>query len=275
MKKRVSLTIEENLIKDVDRFIDGSVISSRSEIVEKSLENFVEQNTYVVILAGGDPKKLLIPQLGTYRPLVDIGGKLLIESIIENVRKIRYKNIIIVSSPEIISEMKRKINNEILKDIIFIEEKIHKNTANTLSLAREYLKCTFLFLPCDHFFTFDLNSLKEIHAKNKFVCTLAIYAGVKYIWNNTAAVDLNGNEIKKYWEFPKKERTLLTSAMIGFCEPEIFNLIDDKKLSLQNDVFPILTKKRQLGGALLSGVFVNVHTKKDVNIVKQFNGGTI
>ena len=82
-KIRVSLSIDKNLIKDIDSRIDGIVIRSRSDAIEKILREHVIDRKTAVILAGGTPHDLIIKELNEIRPLVNIGRKTLIEDIME------------------------------------------------------------------------------------------------------------------------------------------------------------------------------------------------
>jgi len=264
MKKRISLTIDENLLRKIDNFVDDK--KSRSEVIEEFLETYLKENRYAVILAGGNSKRLWIKELNTYRPLVRINNHTLIEDIVQKVSAIGYKNFIFIGSKEVISATKPYLTDY---NVLFIEETQEKGTAATLSLAKSYLKNTFLILPCDHYFDFNLKELENIHRSENFILTLAIYAGAKYRWEKTAMVDLNRNEIVGYWETPTERKTLLTSTFIGLVEPEIFDYIGNRK-SLQKDVFPLLIRKGKLGGAILQGNFVNVHSKDDVKMVKKF-----
>ena len=274
-KQKVSLSLREDIIKKIDKYADGINFSSRSHVIEKFLENYLSQNRFCVILAGGNPKNLWVKETGTYRPLVKVNNVTLIEHIIKKTVEINYKNIIVVGSKEINTAIFNEIENGSRLDcnIIYIEEKEFKNTANTLRSAKKYLKDTFLIIPCDHYFDFDLRKLENIHRANDFTMTLAVYGGAKFSWSKTAMVELDGNDIIKYWVYPKTKETNLISTLIGFAEPDIFSLISDKTSSLQNEVSIGLIKERKLGGVLLSGNFVNVHTKQDVMLIEKLSRG--
>jgi NDP-sugar pyrophosphorylase family protein len=268
-KIRVSLSLRKDLIDKIDRNIDKLVIKSRSDAVEQIIEKHLESKV-CVILAGGDPKYLWINEFKTYRPLVIIKHRALIEDIILKAKGFNYNNFIIVGSKELNTRIFELLGNgeKLNCNIKYVEENHHGDTANSLNLVKDQIKNTFLFLPSDHYFDFDLKKLEQIHKINNFVATLAIYGGIKYDNNRSAIVELDGNEVINYWDTPKQDKTLLTSTMIGFAEPEIFDYIENKKTSLHNDVFPKLSRNKKLGGALLSTKFVNVHTKKDIETVK-------
>ena len=260
-KERISISIDPDVLSLLDKTIDGDAIASRSEAVEKIVLKYVSERKKCVILAGGQSINLQVGK--TYRPLIKVKGKPLIELIIANVRKAGFSDIIIVGSKEVLSEIYKLLGE---MGIDYIEEKKHMNTAKTLQLAAGRIKSTFLFVPCDHYFEIDLKEMEIYHKHNKGICTLAVYSGVEYEWKKSSIVKMGGNKIVEYTETPKYVKTHLTSLMIGFAEPELFDSIPsaDIAYSLQEDVFPDIAKKGSLIGYLYSGKWKNIHSIKDV-----------
>jgi len=258
MKKRISLTIDEKLLKLLDR----NRYKSRSSAIEDILKKYFNEKI-AVILAGGPSEHLWIPKLKRYRPLVKIGKKTLMEDIMDKVIDIEYKKFIFIGSKEIIEAVKKEINEEY--DITFIEENKFGGTASTLYLARNYIKNTFLILPCDHYFDFSLKELEHVHNQNNFIITLAVYAGAGYEWNKSAFVKMNGHEITEYSD--NNIKTHLTSTMISFAEPEIFDMIKNRK-SLE-EIFLTLIQSKKLGGVIINGNFVNIHSVNDLLIARR------
>ena len=267
MKKRFSLSLDEGLMKELDGVVDGIVIRSRSDAVEKIIRENIAERKSAVILAGGEPEKLFIKELGVYRPLVDIGRRKLIEDIVMKCREAGFINIVIVGFPSIISKLYEVLGNGEKYDvaITYIEEKAGLGSAKTLELAKKHLRTDFLFLPCDHWFDFDLKTLYDFHKTHNGWVTLAIHARTSFDWK-TSIVVLDGYNIIDYEEFPKKPKTHLISVFIGFMKSEIFNHIPPGEVnwSLQQNLFPKLAVEGKLVGYPISGNWVNVHSKQDV-----------
>jgi NDP-sugar pyrophosphorylase family protein len=265
-KERISLSINKELLHRLDKEVDHVTIQSRSGAVEKILTKYLSEKKKCVILAGGPPENLDCE--GTYRPLLKLKGIPLIEHILAKVREHGFNDIIIVGSKEVLSSI-YKLVGETKGDAIieYIEEKKSLGTAKTLQLAKERIKSTFLFVPCDHYFEINLKDMGLYHKQNKSVATLTVYSGTKYAWSKSSIVELEGNKIKTYEENPKVNKTYLTSILIGFAEPEIFDAVPDGEISysLQEDVFPQLAKEGSLIGYLFAGKWKNIHTKKDLN----------
>jgi len=267
MKKRVSLSVDEETIKKIDSLIDGNLILSRSSAVEKILKKYIIERKAAVILAGGDPEKLFIKEMGIYRPLVPVGKKTLIEDIVLKCRESGFSNILIIGHSAVISKIYEVLGRgeKYNVDITYLGETKTIGSAKTLELARNNIKGDFLFLPCDHYFDFDLKNLYEFHLAHNGIVTLGVHTGTGFDWN-TSVVVMDGYKIIDYEEFPKKPKTHLISVFIGFMKSDIFDYIPpgDVAWSLQENIFSKLAKEGKLIGYPISGNWINVHTKKDV-----------
>lgn len=267
MKERISITLDPSIVRELDHSVDGIFIRSRSDAIERILKNHVIEKKTAIIMAGGSPEKLFLKELGVYRPLVDMGGKKLIEHIIMKCREIGFVNIIIVGFSPVISKIYEVTGNgeKYKVTITFMEEKKELGSAKTVELAKKYLNHDFLFLPCDSYFNFDLEKLWEFHNSYKGTITMGIHTRTSYEWKK-GIVEMDGYHITSYEENPKKPKTKLSGVFIGFAKPDIFNMIPpgDVHWSLQENVFPKLAKERKLIGYPIAGDWVNVHSKEDV-----------
>lgn len=270
MRARISLTIDKNLLKKLESTIDGIRIRSRSNAIENILKEKFSEKNVAVILAGGSEERLRLKNI--YRPLIDIGGRTLIEDAIEKVKKIDFNNILIIGQPKILSAIFKMIGNgkELGVKINYIEEEATLGSAKTLELSKPFIDSTFLFLPCDHYFEFDLKEMLRFHKIQNDIVTLGIYAQTNFDWN-TSVVQIDGHKIVDYEEHPKKPKSHLRGIMIGFAEPSIFNYIPPGHVhcSLQENVFQDLSKERKISAFLISGNWVNLHDEKDVQLIKK------
>ncbi len=267
MKERVSLTLDSKIIKEVDGMVDGIIVRSRSSAIEKVLKDHLVERKTAILLAGGNPDKIFIKELDCYRPLAKIGKVRLIEDIISKCRSAGFNNIIIVGFPIVISRLYETLGNGEKYDvsIVYVEESKELGTAKTLEHARKYLKTDFLFLPCDHWFDFDIKKLYDFHLLNNGIATLAVHTRTSFDWK-TSVVELDGYKIVNYEEFPKKPKTHLISMLIGFMKPEVFNYIPPGEVywSLQEHIFPKLAGMGKLNGYPIAGKWVNVHNTNDI-----------
>jgi hypothetical protein len=209
MKDRVSITLDRNVLAEVDKRVDGIYIRSRSDAIEKILKERVVDAKTAVILAGGAPERLILKGSDVYRPLVSIGKKSLIEDIVYKCREAGFSNIVVVGFPAVVSKLYEALGNgsKFGVSIVYIEEDKALGSAKSLERARKYLKTDFLFVPCDHWFDFDLKKLGEFHRNNGGIATLAVHSKTSFDWN-TSIVEMDGYRIISYEEFPKKPKIL-------------------------------------------------------------------
>ncbi len=270
MKKRVSLTISEKVLREVDNLVDGLLVRSRSDAVERILKEHVIERKTAVILAGGKPENMLLEGTDVYKPLADIGKRKLIEDNLIRCRESGFVNIIIVGSPLLISKFYETLGNgeKYGVNVTYIEENRMLGSAKTLELAKNYIKTDFLFLPCDFFIGFDLEKLFEFHMSTGGIVTIGVHTRTTYDWKK-GIVDLDGHNIKSYEESPKKPKTRLVGIFAGFMKPDVFNYIPpgDVYWSLQENVFPKLASEGKLMGYPIAADWVNVHTESDVEKV--------
>jgi NDP-sugar pyrophosphorylase family protein len=270
MKVRVSLSLDSKLVNEIDSHVDGIITRSRSDAVEKILKQYVAGEKTAVVLAGGGPEKLLIRGLDVFRPLAKIDKRRLIEDIILKCRSAGFRNVIIVGFSILISKLYEILGDGKKYDvnITYVEENKELGSAKTLELAKKYVTGDILFLPCDHYFDFDLKKLYEFHQLQNGTVTLGIHARTSFDWK-TSVVVMDGYKIIDYEESPKTPKTHLISIFIGFMKSDIFNFIPpgDVYWSLQKNLFPKLAKEGKLVGYPIAGNWVNVHSKEDIEKV--------
>ena len=269
MKKKLSITLERTLLKEAESLIDGINVRNTSQAIEFLLRRSLQDKKTAVILAGGNPKDLLTD--GVYRPLMKIGDKTLIELNIETIRKV-FKNIIVVGQAPVIAEIFKVLGSgsQLNVNVTYLEEKEALGTAKTLEVAKPYINSTFLFLPCDHYFDFDVNEMLKFHLANESVVTLSVFSKTNFEWP-VAVVEMDGYRITGYEEHPKKPKTHLRGMLIGIAEPSVFNNIPSGVVnwSLQENVFPKLAEGGLMCGYPISGNWVNIRSKKDVDLIKR------
>lgn len=264
-KARVSLSLDEALLQ---RFDAQHPAGNRSEAFEDLLRRGLGKSLTAVLLAGGPDKGLWSEDARKYRPLIPVRGKPLLAHSIEHLKAAGFSEIIVVGSHKVNSAIFSVFGNGESSGIAikYVEEKEHEGSAHTLSLARPHVSGTFLFLPCDHYFDFDLSTVLKFHERQDNPATLAIYYGTGFEWTKSSLVMVDGSLITRYWEKPAKPESHLVATMTGFAEPSLFSLLEPRgPLDAQ---FAKISKAGKLSGCLVSGNFANIHTKKDADGVK-------
>ncbi len=265
------MTISPEVLGRLDSIVDGNVIRSRSEAIETIMSQYLEANKTAVFLGGGDLESLLIND--QLKPLLKIKGKCLIEYNVEMLKKAGFRKVYVIGKSELIGECFKLLGNGSKQgvSIEYIEETKTLGNAKTLQLAEPYIKSSFLVLPVDNFFGFDLNYLAKAHMHGNSTATLAVQANRGSV-TDLGVVDMVGNRIIDYEERPVKPKTFLTATFIGMYEPRVFEYIPRGKMKwvLQTNVFGKLVAENALYGCIVPGFYMNIDTEKDVKSVEDF-----
>lgn len=259
MKKKVSITVDNKILKEVESLVDGIKLRNMSQAIEFLLRKSLSEKRTAVILAGGPENKLKVN--GVFKPLVQTGGKTVIELMLERFRKNKFNDVIIVGRKNVLSEIFKKIGDgsEYGMNVRFVEEKEEKpitplDTARTLKLLKNKLKKSFLCINCDVIFNYDLESVWNFHLKNNYIATILMKTTEtpgKY-----SVVELEGNKIIRFVEKPKKADSYLVYTGIFISGPEIFSQTGN---SLEYEIFPKLAENGLLSGYVCSGKSEHVH----------------
>ena len=276
-KQKITISLNSDIVNQIDDMVDGIYIRSRSDAIEKFLREYLTRMKRAVILVGGDPEGIFLKEIGTYAPLVQINQRTLIEDTILKCARAGFDDIIIIGFKDINTQLFNVLSDgeSLGVTIKYVEEQKPLGVAKTLESAKSLLKHDFLMIPGDCYLNFYLQKLHEYHLMHGGIATLAIYSRTDFYYPDhefwRGIVEMTGANIEVYEEKPKKVLTHLLSTLIGFISPKVFNYIPegDISCSLQEDIFPQLAEGQKLYGFVFAGDWVNVHKKKDVELVKK------
>lgn len=269
MKEKISITLNSRILKRVDSFVDRLFVRNRSQAIEVLLKNYLDKNKTAVVLLGGSAEKLKIGN--EYVPQVKIKGTPLIERAIRNLRHSDFREVYIIAEKKVLEAV-----FSILKTgasygikIKYVEEKDSKGTASSLKLIKKEVSSTFLFLYGDIIFDeIKINDLWNFHIKNNSAATLSLITFDKP--SVKGEVFLDGNKIIKFNQKPSEKtgKTLsyLVWCPIAVCEPEILYYSGE---SLEDDIFPLLSKRDLLKGYVHANREFHIHTKKDLERINK------
>jgi len=263
MKNKLSITLNEKILNDVDSIIDGIYIRNRSQAIETLINKALGDNKVVVILAGGKDEKIN----GVYKPLLKIKGETIIESAIKKLREEGFKTIYIIAGRPVLTEIINVIGDgsEYGVKINIIDEKEPKGDANSLKLLRGKIKTTFLVVNSDIIFkNVDLKKLWNSHLRQKGIATLVICSS-PYNMRNVGTVKMEGDKIIEFNEKPLRVESNLFWFGIFVSEPEIINY---DGLGLGKDVFTQLAKKGFLYGHIIGEEYLHIHTSSDLKRIE-------
>ncbi|MCW1296174.1 MAG: sugar phosphate nucleotidyltransferase [Candidatus Parvarchaeota archaeon] len=263
MKRRLSITVDDRIIKKIDSVIDGRVIRSRSHAIEYFLTRALGEGKLrkAFILAGGKGTKLKPITYEIPKPMMPVKGRPILEYTIDLLREQEVRDIII-SVGYLGDKIKNYFGNgeKFGVKIIYVEEETQLGTAGPLKLAKPLLDETFLMINGDNLFKMNVNEMFRFHKENKALATIALTTMEDV--TGFGVVRLEGNKIVEFVEKPPRYRVTshLINAGVYIIEPEVINLVPSGYSLIEKDVFPKIAKEGRLFGYVFSGRWYSTDT---------------
>jgi len=264
-KTKISITINEKTLQDIDSIIDNIYIRNMSQAIEHLVKNALGENKTAVILLGGPEEHLRVSK-GEYRPTARIKNNTVIELAIKKLRENNFKTIFIVARHGLLTRL-----FELLKDgidygvkINYFEERLSNGTADSLRLLKGRIVSNFLVVYGDVVFNkINIEELWNDHIKQNAVATIMLTTSSKPSEKGTVKVE--GNKVLTFTQKPKKSDIYLVFSPIFVTEPQVFEYSGS---SLEFDIFPLLAEKGLLNGHLSSEKEIHVHNRKNIENFK-------
>lgn len=264
-RKKITITLREDILSRVDGTIDNKGIRNRSHAVEYLLWQAMKPSIdKAYILAGGKGIKMKPFTEELPKPLLSIQGKPLLEYQIELLRNHDIRNIYILLG-HLGEKIKYYFGNgrKFGVNISYIEQpKREIGTGYALYLARDvFCNSPFLTLYGDMLIDINLKDFIDYYVRENSLATIAL-TSTQYPFPYGIA-SLRGSSIISFMEKPEQEKT--TSHVISaglFCfSPKIFDHLSEKKnVALERHVFPALARDGKLSGYLFEGKWFDIGT---------------
>jgi NDP-sugar pyrophosphorylase family protein len=261
VKTKISITINEKTLQDIDSIIDNIYIRNRSQAIEHLAKNSLGENKTAVILLGGDEGHLKVSEKD-YRPTVKIKNTVVVELAVKKLRENNFKTIFVVARQNLLTKL-----FEILKDgtdygikISYIEEKSSGGTADSLKLLKGKISSNFLVVYGDVIFSkINIDKLWDDHIRQNAIATIMLTTSSKPSEKGTVKVE--GNKVLSFTQKPKKSDIYLVFSPIFVADPQILEYTGS---SLEFNIFPELAEKGLLNGHLSSEKEIHVHSNKNL-----------
>jgi NDP-sugar pyrophosphorylase family protein len=262
MKERVTITLEQDILQDVDKSIDSANVKNRSHAIELLLKKALGKRCpkKAIILCGGKGTRLRPITQEIPKPLIPVHGKALVEHLIDLFKKYDIKDIVLS-----VGYKKEKIKehfgngSRLGVNITYIEESEDAplGTAGPLKKAKDILTETFIVTNGDELKDINLEEMYELHKSSKAKATIALTTVPDP--SNYGVAELSGTKIKRFIEKPPKDKapSNLINSGLYILEPDIIDIIPDGFAMLEKDVFPIVAFNGNLFGYPFSGQWMD------------------
>ncbi len=261
---RLTITLKNELVRQLDGFIDGSKIRNRSHAIEYLLTKGLGPGIRrALILAGGRGQRL---QPFTYempKALLPVAGRALLEHVIALFRQHEIRDLVI-SVGSLGAKIKEHFGDgsKFGVRLQYLDQaEAESGTAQPVRQAKKLLlNEPFFCYYGDVLAEINLSDLAEFHLAHHEAATVALTSVAKS--SEWGVVALHGSKILRFQEKPEVTPGLshVISAGIYVLNPEIFEAIASRDRSLELDVFPKLASSGRLYGFPFEGKWFDVGT---------------
>ena len=261
MKERITVTLDTNLIKQIDKRINNIDIKNRSQEIEALLAEALGTNIpgKAVLLVGGKGTRLRPLTDKTPKALLEVQGRAVTEHLFDLLKKYGIRDVVLC-----VGHLKEKIRDyfgdgsKFGMGISYAEEGEPLGTAGPLKLARHLLKESFIVSNGDELKNINIPRMFRLHKRKNALATMALTTVDDPSHYGVARLD--GSRIVEFVEKPAKDKTPSNLINAGFyiLEPEVIGMIPDGFAMLEKDVFPKLAKLGRLRGFPFSGQWFDI-----------------
>jgi len=270
MKERITITLDKELINQIDKRIDGNIIKNRSQQIELLLTKDLGTNRpeKAVILVGGKGSRLRPLTYKKPKCMIDVQGKTITEHLFDLMKKYGIRDIILS-----VGYMKEKVKeyygsgSKFGVNITYVEEDEALGTAGPLKLAKEYLHGSFIVTNGDELKNFNIPRMFRLHKRKDALATIALTTVTDP--SQYGVAKLSGSRILEFVEKPKEAPSNLINAGFYIIEPEVIDIIPNGFSMLEKDVFPKLAEQGRLRGFPTAGQWFDIGNMEKYEIAKK------
>ncbi|MFB6213206.1 MAG: sugar phosphate nucleotidyltransferase [Candidatus Nanohaloarchaea archaeon] len=244
-KKRVSLTVEEELVERIDSEASGEDLN-RSQMVEEIVESyFSRQSIDTAVVLCGDPE---------LRSLDERDGRPVIEHILEHLQQQGFRRALLLvgRNTELREELGAAFDGLKLE---YISEEQPRGTAAALRKAEGLIEGAFAVLNGHVITDVDFDEMAEVHREEDSVATMALTTVEDP--SRYGVARLKGSRILGFEEKPEEgeEPSRLINAGSYLFDQEIFERLEEDSLE---EVFEKLASRGELSGYIYGGEWIDV-----------------
>jgi NDP-sugar pyrophosphorylase family protein len=259
MKSRLTITLTQDILKRIDRLIDGKDIRNRSHAIEHLIRKSLTPSVKTaIILSGGRTERKTPPALTT------IDGQQLLFIMINHLKRFGVTDFFICAGPWERDIREVLLNGEAAGIIVkYINEAKPLGTAGAIKNAQKAIPHEpFLVIHGDVLTSLNIEDFILFHENEKSLATIAVKPRIAE--KKFGKVLLQGNRITDFYEEEGEKGISIINTGVYLFEPEVLDLIPDEvPSSLEKDVFPQLARMGELSAFLFQGVWFDVSRPKD------------
>lgn len=223
-------------LKLIDELLDHN---HTNKIDNKTLYAGKSQNAHVMLMVGGEGRRLQPLTNDLPKPMISVGGKPLLETIIENFVSQGYCDfsLSVNYKADIIRDHFRD-GSEFGAHISYVLETQKMGTAGSLSLLKQRPEMPIIVMNGDLLTNIDFRSVLDFHIQNKSLATMCVREYKHEI--PYGIVHNQGTKLNTVVEKPTQ--THFVNAGIYVLEPEAIDLVPEGNFFDMPDLFSAINK---------------------------------
>lgn len=273
-RARITITLNGELLKKIDRLIDGEKIRNRSHAIEFVISRNLEPTlSKAVILAGGHGTKLRPFTYEVPKALLPINGKPLLEHLIVSLKKAGIDEIVLCTG-----YLGRKIREyfgtgqKMGVHISYSEEKGSLGTGGAVLKAKKYLEDQpFLLIHGDIVTTLSFSDLISFHIKEGGLITAVLTTLSKP--SEFGQLTLHGVKLVTFYQKSQSPiKSHLVNCGIYVLEPTVFEYFPKSKKSFYfEDILEKCIKEKLVNGFVTNEKWFDVENPENYEkAIKEF-----
>jgi NDP-sugar pyrophosphorylase family protein len=262
MRERITITINTDVLHQVDQLITAGSYRNRSQAIEQLAKQSLGPSiTTAVILAGKSHGHSNI-----ISPLIEVQNQPLIIHILLQLQKHGFNQVIICVDKKSTTEIQEVIGTypQIKIKIVYSVETEVYGTGGAVKNAQKLIgPQSFLLLHGDIITNIDFTELIEFHHRQGKLATLAIKPRPGK--TSYGRIFLQGNDIIDFIEPTKASPISLINTGIYVLNPKCFKLFpSEQSFKFEETVIPKLVESKQASGYIFQGIWFDVTDPKDL-----------
>ncbi|MFH1409351.1 MAG: sugar phosphate nucleotidyltransferase [Nanoarchaeota archaeon] len=247
MKKKIAVSLDKDLLEELDRAKKGTLLRSRSQAIEYFLGKGLREREITTAV-------LLLHKRHQIISLRPIDGRPLLGHQLDWFSSHGIKKVLILTQ---FSALMNRLLVETSAAPIAVEvvDAEVRGNGEALAIAEPKLKGPFVVMSGDILNSFDLKRMIQSHLREQVIATMGLMDRQEPSKYGSAIME--GNRIISFAEKTKSASSHVVNAGIYIFSPEVFSMLK-KVISLERDLFPRLAKDHRLLGYFTRGDYRHV-----------------
>ena len=266
MRSRITITLSENILKQVDKTIDKHTVRNRSQAIESLLRQAISPSlSTAVILAGGPvvthpSTKQKLPKALT--PIKDIP---LIDHQLKHLKAHGFTKVVLCTGSESHQDIIAHCGNgkKYNLDIQYSQEKTRLGTGGALKFASHKIpKEPFLLIHGDVITDINLTEFINFYTESEKLAAVAVKRRPGKL--SYGQVYLEGNSIINFHQPTEKSAISLVNTGIYIFDHQVLKFLPEKvNFKIEETLIPQLVKQNQISGYVFQGLWFDISESED------------